>query len=422
MKIRRFLGALSLSLLLALQVAPLESTLNALAVEVPEPPEEVENFYLSNFVISGYYSPLPGQDRYATGSYESDIYLNGNGTHGADGTPVYPGMVACPRTRTLDNGKTVGYDFGTKFYIPGIGLTTCHDVGGAIVVAGERGYSYDRLDIWFGYGDEGLQRALNWGKRTVEVMVYGVDPSIQDEVYFDAYFAVEDFIQNTVLSPLYFGKDIYYGTESDEVSELVNYLVEWGYYDGEPTNFYGPGVAQAIFDFQSDFDIVSDPADMGAGHFGINTRTQFDRLINDEELATETIRLQRGSVLLSKHNDLFEERTLFASTLELGDSGSMVTLLQTELINMGLLYQTTGYFDEVTEHAVYKFQQIHGLVTDKTDPAAGYVGPGTRGALNAIINKRYEAKSIMAYQREELATGKLNLYLPDEAIAFSSKE
>ena len=142
MKIRRFLGALSLSLLLALQVAPLESTLNALAVEVPEPPEEVENFYLSNFVISGYYSPLPGQDRYATGSYESDIYLNGNGTHGADGTPVYPGMVACPRTRTLDNGKTVGYDFGTKFYIPGIGLTTCHDVGGAGEEA--RGYCFRR--------------------------------------------------------------------------------------------------------------------------------------------------------------------------------------------------------------------------------------------------------------------------------------
>jgi peptidoglycan hydrolase-like protein with peptidoglycan-binding domain len=421
MKIRRFLGALSLSLILALQVAPLESTLNALAADVPPPPDEL-SYYMQTFVISGYYSPLPNQDKYATGSYESDIYLNGNGTHGASGAPVQEGMVACPSLRTLSDGSTAGFDFGTKYYIPGVGTTTCLDRGGAIVIAGERSYNFDRLDIWFGYGDEGLQLALNWGKRTVDVMVYGVDPNIQDDVYFDAYLAVEDFFQNTVLSPLYFGDDIYYGTESEEVIELVTYLREWGYYDGDETDFYGPGIAQAIYDFQYDFDIVDDPSETGAGHFGIKTRTQFDRLINDEGLALETIQLQRGSILLSKHNDLFEEKTHFASALELGDSGSMVTLLQQELVNMGLLYEVSGYFDEVTEHAVFKLQQIHGLVDDKENPAAGYVGPGTRGVLNDIINSRYDAKSIMAYQREEVRTGNLSLFLPDEEVALTNEE
>lgn len=421
MKIQGLLGVLTLVTMLAVQVAPLGSTFNAIAAEVPAPPDESEDFYVHTFIISGYYSPLLGQDRYATGSYASDIYLNGNGTNGADGTPVYPGMVACPRTRTLDSGAIAGYDFGTNFYIPGIGLTTCHDIGGAIVVAGDRGQAHDRLDIWFGYGDEGLQRALNWGKRTVDVMVYGVE-NIQDEVYFDAYLAIEDFVQSTILSPLYFGEDIYYGTESDEVSELVGHLSEWGYYDGEPTNFYGPGVAQSVFNFQSDFEIVSDPAEMGAGHFGIKTRTQFDKLLNDEELAIDTIRLQRGGALLSKHDDLFEETSLFAAALTIGDSGTMVDVLQNELVAMGLLYQATGYFDEVTEHAVYKFQQIHGLVESTDDSGAGYVGPGTRAALNEIINSRYDAKSIMAYQREELNTGRLSLYLPEEFVALTDEQ
>jgi len=422
MKIRRLIGLITLSLMLSLQIAPVESMFNAMANEVPTPPEESQNYYVQSFVISGYYSPLPDQEKYATGSYASDIYLNGNGTHGADGTPVYPGMIACPRTRTLSDGSTAGYDFGTKFYIPGIGLTTCHDVGGAIVIAGERGYAHDRLDIWFGYGDEGLQRALNWGKRTVDVMVYGVNPTLKDEVYFDAYLAIEDFVQATVLSPLHFGQDIYYGTESEDVSELVNYLIEWGYYDGEPTSLYGAGVAQSIYNFQSDFEIVNDPSEMGAGHFGIKTRTQFDKLIKDESLAQETIQLQRGSVLLSKYDDLFEAKNLFAAPLTLGDSGEMVTALQNELVEMGLLYQSSGYFDEVTEHAVFKFQQIQGLVSNKEDLGAGYVGPGTRAALNKIIESRYDAKSLMAYQRGELESSNQELDLPELYVVLTEEE
>lgn len=50
----------------------------------------------------------------------------------------------------------------------GLGTGTVDDRGGAIVKAGERGYDHDRLDVWMGRGDEGLARALAWGKRTVK--------------------------------------------------------------------------------------------------------------------------------------------------------------------------------------------------------------------------------------------------------------
>lgn len=59
------------------------------------------------FIVTAYYSPLPDQSFYLKGSYEADIRLNGNGTHGASGKEVYPGMLAGPKT----------YAFGTQVYL-----------------------------------------------------------------------------------------------------------------------------------------------------------------------------------------------------------------------------------------------------------------------------------------------------------------
>ncbi|MDH5597400.1 MAG: 3D domain-containing protein, partial [Candidatus Peregrinibacteria bacterium] len=110
-------------------------------------------------LVTAYYSPLPNQTFYIKGSYEADIRLNGRGTNGADGTEVYMGMLAAPKT----------YPFGTRVSIPGLGVGEVHDRGGAILPYKD----YDRIDVWMGHGEEGLSRALNWGAR----MVYG-------DVYF----------------------------------------------------------------------------------------------------------------------------------------------------------------------------------------------------------------------------------------------
>lgn len=62
-----------------------------------------------------------------------------------------------------------------------------HDRGGAIVPAGERGYNYDRIDVWMGYGDEGLKRALWWGKRTISG--YIVDQNSTVNIHIDSLSA-----------------------------------------------------------------------------------------------------------------------------------------------------------------------------------------------------------------------------------------
>ena len=77
------------------------------------------------FIVTAYYSPLPDQSRYLRGNYEAELRLNGNGTHGASGKPVYAGMLAAPKS----------YAFGTVIHLEGIGTGTVDDRGGAIVVA-----------------------------------------------------------------------------------------------------------------------------------------------------------------------------------------------------------------------------------------------------------------------------------------------
>jgi len=97
--------------------------------------------------VTGYYSPIPGQERYATGSYMGDIKLNGRGVLGADETPVFMGMAAGPPH----------LKYGTKVIIPELSkydmpdIYTIHDRGSAIVG--------NRLDIWMGRGEEAMRKA-----------------------------------------------------------------------------------------------------------------------------------------------------------------------------------------------------------------------------------------------------------------------
>jgi 3D (Asp-Asp-Asp) domain-containing protein len=97
--------------------------------------------------VTGYYSPLPDQNKYATGSYRGDIILNGRGIMGSDTTPVYMGMAAGPPH--LEYGTNIIIEDLGKFNLPKI--YTVHDRGGAI--------NGNRLDIWVGKGEEAMKKA-----------------------------------------------------------------------------------------------------------------------------------------------------------------------------------------------------------------------------------------------------------------------
>lgn len=192
---------------------------------------------LRTFLATAYYSPLPNQENYYRGTYEADIRLNGKGSHGADGTPVFAGMIAAPK----------GYDFGTKIALDGIGIVSVHDRGGAIVTASDGGHAYDRIDIWMGYGDEGLARTRAWGKR--EILGRIVDSSLTPSI--DLATIIEN-APNTLDIALKKFAVLGYVPENNDTKSMIQR-------------------------FQLDYKVIADASDPGAGTYGPRTRSALAR-------------------------------------------------------------------------------------------------------------------------------------------------
>jgi len=104
-------------------------------------------------VVTAYYKPLPGQKKYATGSYKGDIRLNGTGR-------TFFGAEASEEIAAAD--LTV-LPKGTLVYVPGHRVVKVGDIG--------RDIKGERLDIFMGSGEEALEKALDWGRKKIKTEV-----------------------------------------------------------------------------------------------------------------------------------------------------------------------------------------------------------------------------------------------------------
>ena len=331
-----------------------------------------------HFTITGYYSPLPDQNFYITGSYESEITLNGRGISGADGTPVYPGMIAAPKS----------YPFGTKICVPNFGCGTVHDRGGAIVEQGERDLAkYDRLDLWMGYGEEGLLRALAWGVPSVECELFGVDAEVKDRVSFQVPMPLNQIID--LPTKVTFGKNLSFGAKGDLVKELQRSLAKLGFYEGLIDGNYDEKLKISLLTFQKKNFVVNEADEYGAGVFGPKTRD----ILSEEIQHFET----QERIQKAWEDFHFEDKVMY------GARSRAAYKLQEVLIQQEFLdHAPTGYFGGITKDALLEFQLSHGIIASENDIEAGKVGAETTTLLNSILmNKQEEAQkekqAIFAY-------------------------
>ncbi len=124
------------------------------------------------------------------------------------------------------------------------------------------------------------------------------------------------------------------GAEHYIVAEIQERLMELGFMESdEPTEYYGQVTESAIKVFQRQNQVPQD------GRVG---ETTLDLLMSDE----------------AQH---------YAA--KKGDSGTDITNIQTRLYELGYLADNglvTGEFDDKTEQAVYKLQEVNGLTADGT--------------------------------------------------------
>lgn len=321
-------------------------------------PQEVD------FVLTAYYSPLPGQCCYVKGGLVADKILNGNGTHGADGTPVYVGMVAAPPS----------YKFGTKVQVPGLGVLEVHDRGGAIQLL--EGGKIHRIDVWAGYGEEGLARALSFGVKRVRGVVYPPG-SAQPASDFNLDRITMDFerlrpynvIQNGLVDV-----EPKAGETSLSVAFLQDHLRALGYLADDPSMFFGPNTQAALEGFQRDKGLA----------------------IKSDALDSETAAMLMASVRTLGRN-------MGVPLVSELSSQKDIAAAQRLLRSMGYYKgRTNGLYDQRVKDAIMAFQKESLLIADATSPGAGTIGPVTQAAIAGKLRaerSRTIARGILLVKR-----------------------
>lgn len=337
-----------------------------LGIGLPMPmiAQEASDPWEQNFIITAYYSPLPGQCCYVRGSLEADRLLNGNGTHGADGTAVFPGMIAAPAS----------YAFGTTVVLPGIGTVKVHDRGGAI----QEWEDAHRLDLWVGAGEEGLARALAFGVVRLKGTVYppgSEQPSVALALA-DLPAPLEMLRPFMVADAGFLDGTPSYGDENLSVRMLQEQLRDAGYFDHEITGYFGDVTRASFAAFLSDV--------------GLDAETD---ALSDESAAylAAAVRVAKASspvVFLGKESDASDVRTI-----------------QRLLRHFGYYRgRTDGLYSSALFNAILNYQRDHALVGGPTAPGAGRIGPLTKGALDHDLWKTRvvrSAKQFLALRRIE---------------------
>lgn len=285
-----------------------QKTAQAIRIDFPQffssnTPLESSQTQAAKFIVTAYYSPLPGQDKYATWSYAADIRLNGRGTHGASGKAVHPWFLAAPKN----------YSFGTKIYIEGLGVWVVEDRGWAIVNAGKRWYEYDRIDVWMWYGDEWRIRAIKWWKRTV--LWNKVDDDTLLSIAFDnspinKYFDLTVDAQNP---------------QAENVMQLQELFAEIWKYNGDINGDFDD-IRDILIDFQVKKSVISSKQSPEAWYFGPKTlaalRQEFEnsdipyQQVNQEIQNLSNQETARLDLLVSKIQDYSDTKSAGDSNLK----------------------------------------------------------------------------------------------------------
>lgn len=303
------------------------------------------------YVVSAYYSPLPGQSFYATGTYVGDIRLNGGGVTTASGVKVADAtgaFLAAPPC----------FEFGTILEFEGMGNYIILDRGGAI--------KGSRLDLWTGYGEEGLRAALSWGKRTVEVNTLGKDANV--ELVAKAEWKLPpklSFLKGVDSNPFQSLDNIKIGDTGAKVAVLQQLLTDIGYFVDDVDGYFGLSTKTALLEMDKDYGEIVSINISPIGALGNTTIAEVEEL-----------------VMTARRK--FEE-DIPATNLGLGSKGIDVLNLQKSLKKLGYTLDLSEVFDEMTEEALIAFQIKEGVIDSRDHVAAGYFGTQTQAKLKESL-------------------------------------
>jgi len=167
------------------------------------------------------------------------------------------------------------------------------------------------------------------------------------------------------------------GSYGDKVTELQYRLTELGFYNGDITGYYGEQTEAAYKRFQKAAGLYTD---------GIAGEDELSLLYSDnapegsiaevgtsKPEVTEDTETPEETTEEVTVEDTAEVITEDATTYTNGDYSENVTLIQNKLTSLGYFSEeATGYYGDLTESAVIKFQFENGLNTTGNVDEATY--------------------------------------------------
>lgn len=345
------------------------------------------------FIVTAYYSPLPNQSYYFKGDYEKETRLNGMGVRGASWTPVFEGMLAAPAK----------YAFWTKIKLEGIGIGSVEDRGWAIVEAWKRGYEYDRIDIWMGYGLEGLKRALTWGKRTIKGKILSSDTIASINI---ANFPTpENAISQTIkVKDTAFSYSIGKNSPKEHIILLQSFLQEIGKYKGEINGVYNQEVIDIVYDFQIQNNIVKSAFDLGAGYWWTKTKSAFKAYYENnafEKTQAEISITEKLQETKEKNEDEIENK-IFDTYIHPNSSKEDIELLQVFLQEIWKYsWEINGNYNDIQEILI-NYQLENNIINSRTEVGTGYFWPKTRAQAKKdyTLYQEEQAKQLAIEEKE----------------------
>jgi peptidoglycan hydrolase-like protein with peptidoglycan-binding domain len=344
--------------------------------------------------VTAYYSPKSGQAFYYKDTYEAEKTLNWEWMYWASGKWVFNGMLAAPSS----------YDFGGLLYFPSLGgIGEIADRWGAIVHAGEKWHSYDRIDVWMWTGELGLVKALTFGKQTITGYYCNAQTVkskwIKAKIWFklDTIPVLKYFFDSSL-----FIQELKYGREDIWVYKLQEYLVKFGYMS-KKTGVFWSETKNALCKYQITRWLSTQKY---CWTFGSRTRyfmkneaknkwflpdlnetTTIDDLIyyaknhkfNEEWMAKNEEWNLKNEEPAKKIDNYFSE------PYKNGTVNEKIGNLQDMLRHYGFYkWELTNTYDRKTVQAVYDFQIAAGILKkdDTQNSAKWWMWPSTRNKLN----------------------------------------
>jgi len=301
------------------------------------------------------------------------------------------------------------YPFGTKIYIEGYGVWEVADRWGAIVSTDDhetRWYEYDRIDIWMGYGEAGLARALSVWKKTICNSMVLEDDTTQVTIDITRVSSANLATRISKKQPInIYASDIGPKSSIEDVAVLHSYLHELGLYDAEINSRYNKDTIKWVYLFQYRNKIVTSTKNNGAWLWEIQTRTVAQALLARQELQKSLLASSTSSS--SGSLDSFQDNQfswVFDKNLTPQSASGDIMKLQQVFQKVWMYsWSLSGNYQDIKDTLI-SYQLNQKIVRSSSDDRAGYFGPMTRNRLKIdYLAFQQEQKKLAENQQSQKA-------------------